>query len=139
MRSLFLAALLVPCQLIAAELISEPQAMFYYRVALGGSESQQQHSFGFRLDRASFDTGGALDQHNLFRQAAVFDFRMNARGLDGIYFSGNKVLQDYYVNHADETEGESTMTKIRETIDNLPFGVFLGAAIGALLLSGVGG
>ncbi len=142
MRTLSLAALLLllPPQLIAAELISEPHAMLYYRVPLDGSKLQQrQHSFGLRMDRASFNADEMPEQHQLFEQAALFDLKLNARGLEGIYLSGNALLENPYLNRADEDGGESAVKRLQDAIDNMPFGVFLGAAIGTLILSGVGG
>ena len=141
MRSVFLTALLLlPCQLIADSLISEHHAMFYYKVPLGGSKiKQDQHTFGFRMDRVSFNAGEMLDQQKLFHRPAMFDFKMNHQGVEGIYLSGNNFMDKYRVSHADEDGRERTAPPLTDIISDLPVGVFIGVGIGVVIVSGVGG
>lgn len=142
MRSLFIAAvmslLLLPLQQVNAEQISEAHAMFYYQVPLGAVKAKQkQHSFGFRMDRVDFDAGQMVDQQSLLSRPAVFDFKMSSKGVQGIYTSGNNLLEKYKVNRADG-EGSSLPT-LSEMLDDMPVGVFMGICIGIVIISGVGG
>lgn len=142
MRSVFmtvlLSLLLLPYQLMAADLVSEPHAMFYYQIPLDGAKSKQrQHSFGFRMDRASFNAGEMIDQQQLLDRPAVFDFKMSHRGVEAINLSGNNLLEKYRVNRADG-EG-SSLPSLSEMLDDMPVGVFMGICIGIVIISGVGG
>ena len=111
----------------------------YYQIPLSASKSkkQDQHSFGFRLDRVDFNAGEMVNQNQLLNRPAVFDFKMGHKGVRGIYASGSNLLAKYQVNRADG-EG-SSLPSLSEILDDMPVGVFMGACIGIVILTGVGG
>jgi len=146
---------------MAVEPINEVHAMFYYQVPFGVNRvEQKKHSFGFRMDHASYVPGEMIRYQQLMNQTAAFDFKMGHDGIQGLYVSGVDYLQRYRLNKAAEDEnsengdasGEAGKSKnpvtevagnigetIDEIMDSIPLGFLLGGAVGILLLTGVGG
>jgi hypothetical protein len=92
----------------AFETTVKPHAMIYINVPLGGAGEQGKTTFGVRLDNINVDYAGSryVDYHRQMLRTAVFDLRMDRRGLDGIYISGTDYLRLYRVSRQNEGEGE---------------------------------
>jgi len=106
----FLTGTLLPVQTIALEPVTEPHAMFYYQISLGGDAKKPRHIFGFRMDKASYQPGQMIDYHALTQNPAAMDFRFNHQGAEAIRMSGVDYLKMYRVHKAD---GEATVVEER--------------------------
>ncbi len=148
--------LLLPVQSMALEPVNEAHAMFYYQVPFSVNKvEQKKHSFGFRMDRTSYEHGGMIQYQQLMNNTAVFDFKMGHQGVQGLYVSGVDYLQRYRLSRAAEDEqsgdenGEENAEAsadsgdIGETIDEImdiiPLGFLIGGAVGVVLITGAGG
>ena len=167
--SILSLVLLLPVQSMALEPINEAHAMFYYQVPFSVNKAEQKkHSFGFRMDRTSYEYGGMIQYQQLMNKTAVFDFKMGHEGVQGLYVSGVDYLQRYRLSKAAEdgqsgaengeedaevSEGSAEAGKsnpatkvagdIGETIDEImdiiPLGFLIGGAVGVVLITGAGG
>ena len=50
---------------MALEPVTEPHAMFYYQISLGGEGVRPKSHFGFRMDQANYRPGQMIDYHGL--------------------------------------------------------------------------
>lgn len=156
MRIVFIVFILatVSIQVTAADYQTyvRPHAMFYYKFTPGGSTTRESHSsFGFRVDNIDHHLTRGVDYQRLLHRPAVFDFRMDRQGIEGIYISGIDYLDLYQVRRQNEeqTEGEGETPEdadsgktVSEVIADMrsvaPLGVYIGVGLGIGLLLGAG-
>lgn len=162
--------ILVPVKSMALEPVNEAHAMFYYQVPFSASKAEQKkHSFGFRMDQASYEPGQMIQYQQLMNKPAAFDFKMGHEGVQGLYVSGVDYLQRYRLSRAAEDEqsgdengeegaeasadsdenGKSSnpVTKVAgdigatidEIMDMIPLGFIIGGAVALVLVTGAGG
>jgi len=147
MRSLITATIIfisfIPQTTIAFESGVQPHALLYLNISFSDSgQVQEQANWGFRLDSVVYAHGTTIQHDRLIDKSALLDFRMNTRGIKGIYISGTDYLQSYRVNRQNQDQGEQTTTdserSISEVIRSAPVGVYIGVGLGIGLLLGVG-
>lgn len=154
---------------MALEPVNEVHAMFYYQVPFSASKVvQKKHSFGFRMDQASYEPGQMIQYQQLMNKPAAFDFKMGHEGVQGLYVSGVDYLQRYRLSRAAEDEqsgdengeegaeasadsdenGKSNpVTKVAgdigatidEIMEMIPLGFIIGGAVALVLVTGAGG
>jgi len=137
--------------------------MLYYKFSLGGYDSNtSKNSFGLRFDNVTYTPDHSIDYKQLAARPAVFDFRMNRHGVEGIYISGTDYLKQYKVNRQnDEQIDEGTDVEAEEEYEEeyedyddgltigehvsgvladlrsvAPLGVYIGVGLGVALLLG---
>ncbi|MGK0297248.1 MAG: hypothetical protein ACI9XC_000850 [Gammaproteobacteria bacterium] len=131
---------------MAVETGFNPQAMFYLNIPFDGNEaSNDQSTYGFRLDSHAYTRYDNVPYVRQLDQTAVFDFKMEADRIEGIYISGVDYLKLYQVNkqNEDEDEYEDQITifdEIRGWTSYMssiaPMGVWIGVGLGVGLLVG---
>ncbi len=157
--SILCLAMLLPIKGMTLEPVNEAHAMFYYQVPFSaGKTEQEKHSFGFRMDHASYEHGEMIQYQQLMNKTAAFDFKMARDGVQGMYISGVDYLQLYRLHRAaedtEEEDGVDAGTKekkssnpvttvagnIGETIDEvmeiIPLGFLVGGVVGIVLVTG---
>jgi hypothetical protein len=165
LTAMVVCLLLGPAYVQAQETIIDAHAMFYFRVAFdGGSASEREPTFGFRMDQVAYQSHRPLQYRSLLQRPAMLGLSMNRHGLQSFQLSGTDYLQRYRVHHAGEddtgagaeeqaTTGEAgeeeppqapkMMRDVGDTVTYLveeaPGGFIIGAVIGVVLLAGVGG
>jgi len=139
-----------PAQAQTYEFAPGPQAMFYYRLSVGGSGTQQAFSsFGLRMDNLVHHQSGVAGYHERLRRPPVFDLRMGKRGIEGIYLSGVDYYRLYRINRqndeqagAEEEARPTVSERVKGVIDGIrdtaPAGFYIGAGLGIALLLGAG-
>ncbi len=149
--------ILVPVKSLALEPVNETLAMFYYQVPFSATKTEQKrHSFGFRMDHASYEYGEMIQYQQLMNKTAAFDLKMGRDGIQGVYVSGVDYLQLYRLNKAaedDEAEAdtesgdsESAVSKIggdvintvEEVLSMVPLGFMIGGVVAIGLVTGIG-
>lgn len=148
--------LMVPVKLFALEPVNEAHAMFYYHVPFGANKvEEKQHSFGFRMDHASYQHGEMIRYSQLMHKPAAFDFKMGKQGIKGMYVGGVDYFKLYKLRRAAEEDGseaeaddspnaaEEVASDVSDTIETIidvvPLGFLIGGAVGVILISGAGG
>ena len=146
--------ILVPVKSMALEPVNEAHAMFYYQVPFSASKAEQKkHSFGFRMDQASYQPGQMIQYQQLMNKPAAFDFKMGHEGVQGLYVSGVDYLQLYRLRKAAEGDDEAAAKsgdsenpvsaagsdiadKVRDILDVVPLGFIIGGAVALVLVTG---
>lgn len=157
---LFCLIILAPVKSMALEPVNEAHAMFYYQAPFSASKAEQKkHSFGFRMDQASYEPGQMIQYQQLMNKPAAFDFKMGHEGVQGLYVSGVDYLQLYRLRKAAEGEdggdadgarsgdsenpvsaaGSEIADKVRDILDVVPLGFIIGGAVALVLVTGAGG
>lgn len=159
-------ALLVSSNGWTVEPINDQQAIIYYQVPFGGIKAtDNQHKFGFRLDRVSLERSGAQYQNStnlseLMKKPASLDLQLKPGGIAAFKMHGYDYLP-YIVSKADDegnqngdqevgqngdAEGESgeseeteKFVKASDVLNQTSFGIMLGVGIGIIALTGSGG
>jgi len=134
---------------IAFETDVNPQAMFYISIPLDGTAFEKENTtFGFRLDSHAYSRYDNVPYVRQLERPAVFDFKMEPRGIEGIYISGIDYYKLYQIHKQNEGEEDieyeeqvSIMDEIKFIIADMsniaPMGVWIGAGLGIGLLVGV--
>lgn len=91
----------MPLQSMALEPVNEAHAMFYYQVPFSANKPEEKkHSFGFRMDHASFEQGDMIQYNQLMTKTAAFDFKLGHKGVESMSFGGVDYLKLYRLNKA---------------------------------------
>jgi len=146
---------------IAVEPIDEQQIMLYYTVPLGSGTSQEsKHQFGLRLDQVTHAPGQDVQLSTLEKKPAAMDFRMNYDGITSLKIH-NVDYSSYLLARAAEDEttpvaaepAPGTATEdtppsatpkeeqgsVKNALEDVPLGVYLGVIVGIVIIAGVGG
>jgi len=150
MRTLLLSIVsffLLACNCYAQTPVSEPQAMVYYQIPLGGNNTQQKkHAFGFRMDRTISTDGSSIKYQDLIKKPALVDFKMGYDGVRSLNIAGVDYLRISTVQHANGDEDEDSVQTgtdeesiVAEKLRSIPIGAYAGIILGIGLLLGAGG
>ena len=113
--SLFIMFILT-ASVFAVEPIEEQQALLYYQIPFGGVKKvDNNHKFGFRVDRVSIDSSTGLYSNptgfnGLMKKPASLDFQMGHQGITAFKLHGYDYLP-HLVSRADEDGGEVIETE----------------------------
>ena len=92
----------------AFETAVKPHAMLYVSIPLDGKTYDRDSiNYGFRLDNIEYTPGEPVNYQQQLQRTAVLDFRMDERGMDGLYISGVDYLQMYRVNRQNQDQGSN--------------------------------
>jgi len=113
--SLFIMFILA-ASVFAVEPIEEQQALLYYQIPFGGVKKvDNNHKFGFRVDRVSIDSSTGLYSNptgfnGLMKKPAALDFQMGHQGITAFKLHGHDYLP-LLVSRVDEDGGEAIETE----------------------------
>ena len=134
---------------IAFETGVNPQAMFYVSIPFDGSAfKKEKTTFGFRLDSHAYSRYDNVHYVRQLDRPAVFDFKLEPGGIEGVYISGIDYYKLYQIHKQNEGEEDieyedqvSIIDEIKFIIADMtniaPMGVWIGAGLGIGLLVGV--
>jgi len=149
---LFISLILVSINSQAIEPVLDQQGTFYFNLSFdAGQSTKTEHDFGFRFDRSLVQPGENMTMSQLTASPAVFNLKLNNRGLKAFELNGIDYYTDkYYVyrgaeggdakSDAAETGDEAEAQPVPETTEtqkkkiDIPLGVVIGVLIGAVAL-----
>ena len=113
-----LIMLAMPVTVVAVEPVNEAHAMVYYQFSPGAKKSAaSKHSFGFRMDRATYQPGQMIEYRNLLARPAAIDLRFNQQGMESFTISGIDYLQKFRLHRASEEGGEDVAMEEESAVE----------------------
>lgn len=92
----------------AFESAMKPHAMVYLTIPLDRTNANQdKFNLGFRIDNVAYTPGEPVNYQALLQHRALIDFRIDNKGLDGIFISGTDYVQLYKVSRQNEDQGSA--------------------------------
>jgi hypothetical protein len=118
----------------AVEPVLDQQGMFYFNMSFdAGTSTKTEHDFGFRLDRTLLQPDETMTMNQLTDKPAVFNLKLNNKGLKAFELNGVDYSREYYVARADGKEVEAEPKKKLDV--DIPLGVIVGALIGVMAVA----